>query len=81
MAEQERARLRVLLSTISRPAIIIGPRLASSAAAREPLPVPLITHPEAAIQALVQFFESWPSLQRADFLQILRSSQQVKVTQ
>lgn len=78
MSEQERARLRVLVSSIARPVVIMGPGLTSASAASEPLPIPVITQPEAAIRALAQFFESRPALMRADFLRILRTSQTSK---
>jgi len=74
MPDQERARLRVLVSSIARPVVIMGPSLMASATS-EPLPIPLITQPEAAIRALAQFLESRATLTRADFLRILRTSQ------
>jgi len=77
MSEQERARLRVLVSSIARPVVIMGPGLTSSAAT-EPLPIPVITRPEAAIRALAEFFEKRPTLSRAVFLRILRTSQTAK---
>ncbi len=80
MPEQERAQLRVLVSSIARPVVVMGPALASASAASEPLPIPVIMQPEAAIRALAQFFESRPTLMRADFLRILRTSQTSKAT-
>ncbi len=76
MSEENQARLRQLLATISRPTVIMGPGIASSLPATEPLEsVPVISHPQAAIEALVEFFESRQMLMRDDFLRILRKSQ------
>ena len=40
--------------------------------------VPLISNPEAAVQALVEFFESRQMLMRDDFLRVLSKSQLAK---
>ena len=75
-SEENQARLRQMLATISRPCVIMGPGIASSLPADRPLEaVPLITDPGGAVQALVEFFESRQMLMREDFLRILRSSQ------
>jgi hypothetical protein len=74
-AENE-ARLRELLGSISRPSVIMGPGIASSLPARGPIGVvPLISDAQAAIQALIAFFESRQMLMREDFLRILHQSQ------
>jgi len=79
MSEDNQAHLRELLASISRPSVIMGPGIASSLPASEPLhDVPPITDPQAAIHALVEFFENRQMLMREDFLRILRSSQSVK---
>jgi hypothetical protein len=76
MSDENRARLKQLLATISRPSVIMGPGIASSLPATEPLgAVPLISNPQAAVEALVEFFESCQMLMRDDFLRILRKSQ------
>lgn len=76
ISEENRARLRELLVTISRPIVIMGPGIASSLPASGPLDaVPLIAEPGAAVQALIEFFESRQMLMREDFLRILRKSQ------
>lgn len=76
MSEEDRGRLKELLGTISRPAVIMGPGIVSSLPTCGPLDaVPLISDPGAAIQALVEFFESRHMLMRDDFLRILRKSQ------
>jgi hypothetical protein len=59
MTDENEARLRDRLSTILRPSVIMGPRIASSLPATGPLEaVPLISDPTAAIPALVEFFEN-----------------------
>ncbi len=76
MTDENEARLRDMLSTVLRPSVIMGPGIASSLPATGPLEaVPLISDPRAAIQALVEFFESRQMLMRDDFLRILRQSQ------
>ena len=76
MSEENKARLRQLLATISRPCVIMGPGIASSLPANAPLDaVPLISDPAAAVRELVDFFENRQMLMREDFLRILRKSQ------
>ncbi len=76
MSEENVGRLRELLVKISRPAVIMGPGIASSLPSRGPLDaVPLIADPSAAVQALTEFFENRQMLMREDFLRILRKSQ------
>ena len=79
MSEDNRVHLRELLCSISQPSMIMGPGIASSLPANAPLAaMPPITQPQAAIQALMEFFESRQMLMREDFLRILRSSQPPK---
>lgn len=74
--EENLSQLKRLLATISRPCVIMGPGIASSLPATGPLDaVPLISDPAAAVQALVEFFESRQMLMRDDFLRILKKSQ------
>jgi PilZ domain len=74
MAEADRASLKQLLGTISRPAVVMGAPLLASG----PLePAPLIADPTAALRALVEFFEKRQTLPREEFLRILRKSQEV----
>jgi len=76
MSEENQARLRQLLATISRPRVIMGPGIASTLAAPCPLgSVPLLTDPTAAVQALITFFEGRQMLMREDFLRLLQQSQ------
>jgi hypothetical protein len=75
MSEENVARLRALLSTISRPSVIIGLATASPLPSRGSEEVPLIVDPAAAVQALTDFFGDRQMLMREDFLRILRKSQ------
>ena len=75
MPEESRTLLKELLGTISRPSIIMGPGIASALSSGPLDSVPLISNPTAAIQALVQFFESRHMLTREDFLRVLQQSQ------
>ena len=81
MSEENRVHLRELLCSISRPSVIMGPGIASTLPANQPLQgIPQIAQPQAAIQALIEFFENRQMLMREDFLRILRSSQSPKTT-
>ena len=76
MSEENQANLKRLLATISHATVIMGPGIASSLPATSPLSgVPLISNPQAAIQAFTEFFESHQILMRDDFLRILKKSQ------
>jgi len=76
MSDDNRARLKELLGTVSRPATIMGPGIASSLPSCGPLDaVPVISDPNAAIQALIAFFETHHMLTREDFLKVLAKSQ------
>lgn len=76
MSAENQAHLRKMLATITHACVIMGPGIASSLPATGPLnAVPLITDPGAAVQALIEFFESRQMLMREDFLKIVRKSQ------
>jgi len=76
MSEENVGCLKQLLARISRPCLVMGPGIASSLPATDPLKsIPLITSPEAAVTAMIEFFESRQILLRDDFLRILRKSQ------
>ena len=75
MSEENIGTLKRLLATISRPTVIMGPGIASSLPAVEPLDLPVIAKPEAAVSALVEFFESRQMLMREEFVRILKKSQ------
>lgn len=76
MSQEDRAQLKELLGTVSRPSVIMGPGIASALPSCGPLDaVPLISDPRAAIQALVEFFEARHMLTREEFLTVLHKSQ------
>lgn len=76
ITEENEARLRNMLASLSRPSVIIEPGLASTLPARGPLEaVPAISDSKAAIQALIDFFETRQMLMREDFLRVLHQSQ------
>jgi hypothetical protein len=76
MSEADRTPLRELLTTISRPLVIVGPSLASSLPVSGSLKaVPPISNPGAAVQALVEYFENRQMLTQEEFLRVLRKSQ------
>jgi PilZ domain len=75
MTDENQARLRGLLATITRPTVIMGPGIASSLPATNLMEaVPLAADPAAALRALTEFFESRQMLMREDFLRILRQA-------
>ena len=79
MSDETLTLLKQLLATVSHRNVIMGPGIASSLPATEPLKgVPPVTQPDAAVQALTEFFESRQMLMRDDFLRILRKSQATK---
>lgn len=76
MSEENLSQLKRMLATLSHPAMIMGPGIASSLPATGPLDaVPLITNSQAALQGITEFFESHQILMRDDFLRILKKSQ------
>jgi len=76
VTEENRARLKELLLSISRPCVITGPEIPSSLPPDRSLEgLGPIAHPEAAIQALVDFFGDRQTLMWDDFSRIVRHSQ------
>lgn len=75
ISEENMAALKRLLAGISRPTVIMGPGIASSLPAVEPLDLPAIAKPEAAVSALTEFFESRQMLMREEFVRIVKKSQ------
>ena len=76
MSPENLEQLKRMLATISRPSLIMGPGIASSLPASGSLnAIPQITDPAAALQALVEFFQSRQMLMREDFLRLLKKSQ------
>jgi PilZ domain-containing protein len=76
MSEPSVARLRELLSRISRRTVGAPPRTSSALASGGTLGLlAQIADPTSALRALAQFFENRQTLMRDDFLSILRKSQ------
>jgi hypothetical protein len=76
LSEENVARLRQLLWSITRGSAIMGPGIASTLPSATPLSaLPQITNPQAALQELTDFFEHRQMLMREDFLRILKRSQ------
>jgi len=76
LSEDNCARLREMLSRVSRPRVIVGPGLASSLPSFGTLEAAhQIANPSAALEALTEFFESRQMLMREDFMRIIRKSQ------
>ena len=75
-SDENKAHLKRLLATLSHSSVIMGPGIASSLPANGSLEeVPVISDPDAAIQALVEFFESRQVLMRENFLRVVKKSQ------
>jgi hypothetical protein len=76
MSPENRAHLKELLGTISRPAAIMGPGFISNLPASSPPDQAIaVPHPEAAVQSLLAYFENRHMLMRDDFMKILANSQ------
>jgi hypothetical protein len=76
LSEENRTALKELLGAISRPTVIMGPGIASSVPSCSPLDVvPVISDANAAIQALVEFFEGRHMLTREEFVRVITKSQ------
>ena len=74
MSEENRARLKELLNSVSHAFVSKGPGLAS-AVEHSGNAMPLISDPLAAVQALMTFFEGHLVLTREEFMNTLRRSQ------
>jgi hypothetical protein len=75
MTGENQVLLKELLGSLSRPSVIMGPGIASTLPARGRLELPVITCPDAVLQALVEFFRDRQMLMRDDFARIVRQSQ------
>jgi hypothetical protein len=81
VSDENAALLRQLVVKLSRPSLIMGPGIASSLPADKSLSVvSAITNPQAAIQALMEFFENRQMLMREDFLRLIKKSQSSEST-
>jgi hypothetical protein len=76
MSEVDHTRLKELLATISRPAVIMGPGFISTLPACGPMDAAIaIPDPAAAVRSLMAFFENRHMLMRDDFMKIIAKSQ------
>lgn len=76
ISEDNNTRLKPLLASLSRPAVIMGPGANSPHPTTGPMEgLPVVTNPEAAVRALIEFFETHQVLMRDDFVQLLNKSQ------
>ncbi len=78
MSEQDRTQLRELVQSISRPSMILNPRVVTrSLSVPPPDSWRAVSNPAAALQAIFSFFESRHILGREEFLRIVRTSQEL----
>lgn len=76
MSDVDHSRLKELLATISRPAVIMGSGFISTLPACCPMDAAIaIPDPAAAVRSLMAFFENRHMLMRDDFMKILAKSQ------
>jgi len=76
MSDENVAHLKQLLASLSRPCVIMGPGVSSPHPSTGPMEgLPSITNPEAAVRALIDFFQIHQILMRDDFLKLLKKSQ------
>ena len=76
ISEENAAHLKQLLASLSRPCVIMRPGAPSPHPTTGPMEaLPAITHPEAAMRALIEFFEIHQILMRDDFVKLLKKSQ------
>jgi hypothetical protein len=79
ISDENRARLKAMLGSVSRSRVIVGPGVISALPSSGPMErVPLITDPLGAIQAVINFFEARHMLTREEFVAVLRKSQALK---
>jgi hypothetical protein len=75
MLEEDRERLRELLRSISKPAMILNPRVTTQSLSASPDLWRAVGNPRAALQAMFTFFENRHMMGREEFVRILRDSQ------
>jgi PilZ domain len=76
ISDENAAHLKQLLASLSRPRVIMGPGVNSPHPSTGPMEaLPAITQPEAAIRAVIEFFEIHQILMRDDFVKLLKKSQ------
>jgi len=75
MPDDDRARLKELLRSLSQPSVILSPSMPPMPMARLLESVPVIIDPASAVRVMVDFFERHPMLTRDEFFQLLHKSQ------
>jgi hypothetical protein len=76
ISDENACHLKQLLASLSRPRIIMGPGVNSPHPTTGPMEsLPAVAHPEAALRALIEFFEIHQILMRDDFVKLLKKSQ------
>ena len=76
ISDENATNLRKLVAALSHPCVVMGPGSTASlpaTALRDA--IPLISDPAAAMQAIVEFFETRQMLMREDFLRLLKKNQ------
>jgi hypothetical protein len=76
MSDEDRERLRELLKSLSQPSVILSggaPPRAPNVSRAESLTT--VTHPQAVVQAIMDFFEDRQMLSQQEFFRILRKNQ------
>jgi hypothetical protein len=65
-----------LLASLSRPGVIMGPGVNSPHPSTGPIEsLPAVRRPEAAVRALIEFFEIHQILMRDDFVKLMKKTQ------
>jgi len=76
VSDEDRARLRELVRSISQPSVIMGLRPAERASsASSSIPSPAVASPGAALRAIQKLFEDRHVMGREEFIRIPRKSQ------
>lgn len=76
ISEDNKAHLKQLLASLSRPAVIMGPGANSPHPSTGPMDgIPAVINPDAAVLALIEFFQIHQVLMRDDFVKLMRKSQ------
>jgi PilZ domain-containing protein len=76
LSDENAARLKQLLASLSRPGVIMGPGVNSQHPSTGPMEAPPpIANREAAIRAVIEYFEIHQILMRDDFVKLLNKSQ------
>lgn len=76
MSEENVDRMKQLLASLSRPAVIMGPGATSPHPSAGPMEdLPAVANGETAVRALVEYFQIHQVLMRDDFLKLIKKCQ------